>query len=185
MGLRTFVGLLLLSAFAGCDAVSVDTPFGDLADTDQCRALCGVWSNEKGEVFVEMVPGAVSELSLSVRHRSEPATTKVFGKQRLLVRRVEDLTFVFAPFDSVHETRYTMVHLVRLEDGAVSIGMCNAAKFRLAVMNGLLDGTLAEKEGHISEIKLVSTQRLYDLLRSPEGAEYFLLDHDAAFRREP
>ncbi len=92
------------------------------------------------------------------------------------------MTLIFASPQPATEGHFVIAWLDRLSDDAISLRICNPGMFRTSVEDGALDGKIVEREGRPFKVRLVATERLYDLLRSPRGPEFFTKSNDAPFR---
>jgi len=128
------VGLL------GCDTVTLDAPIGERLTGNEIEAFVGRWTNNESEVVDirltkdgQLVAGSLSWDEGLQRHVAQDHTFDA--------RHIGPVTY-FLFHDDDDAERFGFVRVYRTDNMEMKMYRPNAKRFRAAVQDGQLDGTL-------------------------------------------
>jgi hypothetical protein len=163
--------LILILAFAGCDSVTIDKPFGQRIDSSKIEQVIGRWSDSDNNIL-ELRLSKNQELVGGHLAWDEQAERFVSKTDVLDVRSLDDTVYLFLTEEN--ETIFFRVELVNAN--LVKLFIPDSNEFRDAVRAGSLSGTITPKKNDHFNVRITADAKLASVLSVDDWKKYYMTD---------
>ena len=170
--------LILLFAFAGCDSVTIDKPFGQRIDAPKMKSVVGVWTDREKNIFEFRISNN-QELVGGQLDWDEPSQRFTCKSGVLDVRTLADTFYLFLTEEN--KSVFCRVELVNANQ--IRLFLPDPSKFRDAVKAGALSGTIMPAKNDNFHVRITADAKLLPLLSSDDWQKYYLVDTAIEFTR--
>ncbi|MCA9140569.1 MAG: hypothetical protein KDB00_27545 [Planctomycetales bacterium] len=178
---RTFAFCAMITlAIVGCDSVSIDKPIGQKIGESQRKLLIGRWETHDHNL-IELRWHSSGYLVAGTASWDDKNQQFKASNEKIEMRTIGDSAYAFMATDG----RYSFARIEFQDDDHIRIYPAEPDKFRSAVENGLLPGTVQEKERYFNVFVDSSNEKTIAFFKSTDWKHYFHDDPKMVLVRRP